>query len=918
MDNGPLKINYFTIYSGRNIFSHRPVVKIVVDIGPYGKIPTNQIDGFNEKLLALLPGLRKNRCGLGYEGGFVQRLEEGTYLAHVLEHVALELQFAAGYDISFGKTRLIKEPSVYYLVYEFENEACGLECGKTAVYLLNRLLAGKTVDIGGVIGYLKQLAAEGELGPSTAAIVAEAKKRGIPVTRIGSESLVRLGYGRHSRLIEATLTDSTSCLSADISCNKQLTKCLLSENRIPVPYGKVVYSELSAVMAADEVGRPVVVKPFDSNQGKGVHLNLKNDGQIKTAFREASQFSRGVIVEKYVCGGDFRILVVGGAVCAVSERLPAGITGDGTHSVRELVESVNKNPDRGEEHEKPLTKIKLDAVTLAILKKSGRTFDTIPAAGERVVLRENANLSTGGTAIDRTDDIHPENARIAIRAANAIGLDIAGIDIVTKDISRPLSETGGAVVEVNTAPGIRMHLYPSKGNPRNVAADIVRMLFPDEKAVRFPIVSVTGTNGKTTVVRMISHTLTLSGFNVGSTSTSGTYVNGRLVCPGDNSGPTSARTLLADKRIDAAVLETARGGILRAGLGYDLADVGVITNITGDHLGLDGVETLEDLAFVKSLVAEAVKKTGCAVLNADDRMTSRIARRVKAGLILFHRSRGLPESLAGRCRAEIYVRNGFITAEEMGAVHKIAAVNNIPATCGGRILCNVENALAATAALTALNIPPRLIARGLTTFTDNEGRFSLYALGGVRVMLDYGHNPEGYRNALAACRNLAPKRLLGVIGMPGDRSDSAMADVGRQCAAACDQLFVKEDGDLRGRESGETAGIFYDSIIRSGFEKNRVKIILNELDALKDALDTAEEGDLIAVFYEKLQPLIDFLSAKGAVKINPAAKKPAKNTGVFDRAFSPALFPAGAIGVYSGACRMFNSRSIFTLERPEG
>ena len=613
--NEHIKILDFVTYLGRNIYSSRPVMKMVVDIGKYKDIPTKDIKGFNERLLKAFPGIKKNCCGLGYEGGFLERLNSGTYIAHVLEHVILEMQSMLGYDVRYGKTRMTEKPTEYYLVYEYANEVCGLECSKTAVFILNYFINDRDVEISEFLDYLKKVSVNAELGPSTSAIVNEAKRRGIPVTRIGNESLVRLGYGRYSRIIESTLTDATPCISADISSNKQLAKAILSEHHIPVPYGKVVYSEISAVIAANQLGMPVVMKPFDGNQGKGVYLDLNDEAEIKHAFREASRYSNGIIVEKFVSGRDYRILVVGDKVSAVAERLPAMVIGDGVHTVRQLVDIVNSDENRGESHEKPLTKIRLDGVAEGLLEKMGMTADSVPEKGQVVKLRTNGNLSTGGTSIDCTDIIHPENTELAVLAANAIGIDIAGIDVVTEDISKPLSETGGAVVEVNTAPGIRMHLYPSKGKSRNVAADIVDHLFPDKESYRFPIVSVTGTNGKTTTVRLISHVLSLSGRAVGMTSTSGSYVGGRCICKGDNSGPRSARTLLSNKAIDVAVLETARGGIIREGLGYDSADVGIILNITDDHLGIGEIETLEDLAFVKSVVTEAVKKDGYAVLT---------------------------------------------------------------------------------------------------------------------------------------------------------------------------------------------------------------------------------------------------------------------------------------------------------------
>lgn len=863
MDNDEITVCGLEIYSGRNIYSHRPVMKMTVDIGHYDSIPTNGIPGFNGRLTQLLPGLKSNCCGLGYEGGFLERLREGTYLAHVLEHVILEMQYMTGYDVSFGKTRRVRG-SVYGVVYEYRSEVCGLECGKAAVLVINSLLRGTDIDIFELVKRLTELSQDSELGPSTAAIADEAAGRGIPVTRIGNGSLLRLGYGRHSRLIEATLTDATPCICADISSNKQLTKYLLGENGIPVPRGRTVYSEFSAVMAAEQIGRPVVIKPLDGNQGKGVQLRLETDDEIRAAFREASKYSPGIVVERCVKGRDYRLLVVGSRVCAAAERLPASVTGDGVHSVRQLVDIVNSDPRRGEQHQRQLTKIKLDCVTERVLSKTGLDLDSVPEKGRLVRLRETGNLSTGGTALDCTDIVHPDNAAIAVRAAKAVGIDIAGIDIVTEDISKPIRDTQGAVVEVNTAPGIRMHLYPSGGHPRNVAKDIVDWLFPDEASERFPIVSVTGTNGKTTVVRLIQHTLTSSGLCTGMTTTDGTFIDDKCICRGDNSGPRSARSLLADRSVDAAVLETARGGIIRGGLGYDLADVGVITNITGDHLGLDGIKTLEELAFVKSLVAEAVKPGGTAVLNAQDGMTPYVLGRVKAKKSLFAVNESAFARFEGIGCVKTFVRSGVIMTEDCGKSSAIARVKDIPVTCGGRIGCNIENCLAASAALYALGIPAKIIGEGLRGFEFNSGRFEYYSLDGAGVMLDYGHNPAGYTRTLETLRGLGAESLTGVIGAPGDRLDSEINEIGRICAGTFGRIYIKEDSDLRGRSPGEAARLIKEGALSAGYPEERIRVVLCELDALKAAVSQAAPGELIAMFYEDIGPLRDFLKHSGA------------------------------------------------------
>jgi cyanophycin synthetase len=877
MKNNQIMICDFKIFSGRNIYSQSPVMKMIVDIGKYGNIPTKDIPGFNEKLLEAFPGLRTNYCGLGYPGGFLDRLREGTYMAHVLEHIILEMQSMTGYDVSYGKTRTIEEPSIYYLVYEYENEICGIECGKAAVFILNYILAKKDVKTDEFIEYLKKVSMETELGPSTGAIVREAKKQGIPVTRIGSGSLVRLGYGKHSRLIQASLTDATSCISADISCNKQLTKHLLREHKIPVPYGKVVYSEISALMVAEQIDAPVAIKPLDGNQGKGVHLNITGKKAVKAAFRDASKYSSGILVEECVAGSDYRLLVVGNRVCAAAKRIPACVTGDGKHTVKELVEIVNMDPNRGEKHEKPLTKIMLDETALDMLKKNGVTAETVLPAGKTVNLRENGNLSTGGTSIDCTDIVHPENADIAVRAANAIGIDIAGIDMVARDISVPITESGGAVVEVNAAPGLRMHLYPSFGKPRDVASDIINLLFPTPQSRRFPIVSVTGTNGKTTVVRLIAHTLAGAGMDVGYTNTNGTFINGQCVSRGDNSGPRSARALLSSKKIDAAVLETARGGIVREGLGYDLADVGVITNISEDHLGLDDIETLEELAHVKSLVVEAVKKEGCAVLNAADPSTAWILERVRVRPVLFGIDKREAEKFSGSDIVYAYVEDDVLRIRDGALVTDIIRTESIPITQRGLIGCNVENALAAASALYGLGVPVEAIRNGLGSFSENTGRFSMFQLGPVRIMLDYSHNPAGYRQVIDTCRKIERESLVGIIAMPGDRTDSSISDVGSQCAMAFDRIYIKEDYDPRGRRKGEVAGILHQSVLREGFDKDSVFVLADELSALEKALEDASPGDLIVLFYEEFDHLRDYLLHRGARQVPITAVRKSLN-----------------------------------------
>lgn len=853
-------------FTGRNIYSHKPVIKVIIGVGKFYEKPTKEFGDFNDRLITLFPGLKNHFCSLGFEGGFLERLKEGTYIGHVTEHLILELQSMLGYEVAYGKTRVIEEPSLYYLVFEYKNEKCGIECARSAVDIVSSLLNNKEVDAQAVLKNLKAIAVETELGPSTRAIYEEAQKRGIPVTRIGNESLLRLGYGKYSRLIQASLTDSPSCISADIAGNKEMTKQILRDNKIPVPDGDVAYSAESAVQIAREIGYPVVVKPLNSNQGKGVTLNVKNEEEVRSAFSEAIKYTKIVLVEKYVKGKDYRVLVIGDKVSAVAERRPPFLLGDGVHSVRQLVEIENSNELRGNDHEKPLTKIKLDAVAKRVLANQGIDEDHIPASGETVYLRYNGNLSTGGTARECTSEIHPYNVGLAVKAAKAIGLDIAGIDITAEDISKPIGDVNGAVIEINAAPGLRMHIYPSEGQTNNVASDILDMMFAKGSPHSVPIVSITGTNGKTTTTRLVKHTLSLQGKKVGMTSTSGVYIGDECVQKGDNTGAVSAKTVLSNKEVEAAVLETARGGLVKKGLGYDLADVGVVTNISEDHLGIDGINTLEELAFVKSLVVEAVKPDGYAVINADDSFVKYFMDRAKSEVILFSRKKNNPiiKEHMQKGRKAIYVDNDNIYIYSGKDEIPLASIDEIPLTFGGIIECNIENCLAAAASLYGLGLSSDSIREGLMTFypdiLSNPGRFNIFDMGNFKVMLDYSHNPAGYKQITRFIEKIDAKRFVGVIGMPGDRTDSSIYEAGEICGRYFTKIYIKEDNDLRGRAPGEVAGIFYDAVIRNGAKKENVEIIYSETKALEKAMLDAEPGDFIVMLYEEFDGAVEVVN----------------------------------------------------------
>ena len=853
-------------FQGRNIYSHKPVVRMIVDIGIFEAGPTKDIPGFNKRLLESFPELAEHTCGVGYPGGFGERLIEGTYIGHVAEHLIIELQNKLGYNVNHGKTRQIGTTSKYYIIYEYINEALAVECGKRAIDILKAFAEGKEIDIKGILGNLKKLSAETDMGPSTKAIYNEAVKRGIPVVRLGSSSLLRLGYGKGIRTIQASLSDSSSCIAVDIVSDKQLTKRILMDNNIPVPYGVVAENSDEALEACQKVGFPLVLKPLDSNQGKGVTVNITSPEQIAEAYAEAKKYSKKVIVERYVEGKDYRVLVVGDRVSAVAERRPPRVLGDGKSTVLELVQLENNNPLRGEDHEKPLTFIKLDDIAARCLSAQGLTEKSVPLEGQVVILRQNGNISTGGTARNCTEDIHPRNAAYAVAAARAVGLDIAGIDFSTEDISVPIDLNGGAIIEVNAAPGLRMHLHPTEGKPVNVAGDIIDLLYPD-KSWSIPVVAITGTNGKTTTTRLIRHTLSLMGLNVGMTCTSGIYVGKECIQKGDNTGPVSANVVLTNKKVEAAVLETARGGIIRKGLGYDLADVAVLVNISDDHLGIDGINTLEDLAKTKSLVIEAVKPEGYAVLNADDGMTPYVLNRVKSKVILFGRTLSNP-LIKKHCKnpenIAVYVRENYVWVTKKGKKEPIISLEDIPITYGGLVDCNIENSLAAVSALIGLDVPMEAIKRGMSSFRPNvelnPGRFNIFDMGAFKVMIDYSHNIAGYSAVIKFIQKMKAKRLVGIIGMPGDRMDSNMKEVGELCARSFDRIYIKEDKDLRGRNIGEVAEIFKSSILGTGYKKENIEVVLSETGALEQAMLDAQPGDLIALFYEEFDPAVQLIT----------------------------------------------------------
>jgi len=866
-----MKLTRIRAYEGRNIFSHYPVVAMLVDLGRYDGKKTSELDGFSEILLEALPGLKTHHCSSSRPGGFVRRLEEGTFLGHVIEHVALELQSMAGWNVIYGKTRQADEQAA----------------------------TGRRPDVARHLEAIRKVEEETGLGPSTAALRAEAERLGIPVCRLGRGSLLVLGHGCRQRRLWATITSRTSCVAADLAGDKLLTKEVLEKAGIPVPRGLVVRSKREAVRALETLGPPVVVKPVQGNQGRGVSLNVTKPAEARAAFvAAAAVHGREVLVEEHVPGRHYRFLVVGDHLAAAAERRPAEVVGDGRLTVRELVAEVNRDPLRGEGHERPLTRIRIDPVAELLLARQGLDPDSVPEAGRRVVLRENGNLSTGGTAADVTGRVHPANARLAVRAARVVGLDVAGVDLVAEDVGVPLTRTGGAVVEVNAAPGLRMHLHPSEGSPRNVARPILAHLFSDSPAEsscpwlrrgpwgarpgRIPVVAVTGTNGKTTVSRLIAHILARSGLTVGLATTDGAWVGEECIMQGDCAGPRTARAILFDPAVQAAVLETARGGIIREGLAFDSCDVGLVTNISPDHEGQDGMDRLEDIAFVKALVVETVARDGHAVLNADDPFVHGMAGRARGGVVFFSRNPGnvvVRKHLLEGGRA-VYVSGGTIVAEEQGGQERVATLGEVPLTLGGLLPFHVENAVAAVAAAWSLGVPLTAVRRALGSFgragqgyAANPGRFHLFQWGPkgrVTVVLDYGHNRAAYAETLSAARKLCRGELHAVIGAPGDRLDEHILEMGRQAALAAQRVVIKEDADARGRARGEVASLFLRGVLDTGYPESRVDIVLDERAALEQALSLARPGDWVLVFFEKLPHLVECLTARGARPLTPS------------------------------------------------
>ena len=869
-----LKIVETRVYRGPNYWNYEPAIKLVVDLGVLEHFPSNTIPGFVEALLEMLPGVGQHTCGTGRVGGFEERLRDGTWVGHVAEHIALQLQREAGTEVGRGKTRSTGEPGRYHVVYSFGEESVGRAAGTLAVRLVNHLVEAEPgFDFRAELEALILLSERAAFGPSTQAILDEAALRDIPSIRLNDQSLIQLGHGIHQRRIRATMTSQTGSLGVDIAGDKKLTNRLLAATGVPVPRSEVVRNEDGAVAAAHRIGLPVAVKPLDGNHGRGVMLNLGDDAAIRDGYRAARAQSRGgaVVVESYLVGNDYRCLVIDGVLRAVAQRIPAHVDGDGQRSLSDLVETTNADPRRGIGHEKVLTRIKLDDEAIAYAREQGFELSDVPPRGQRVYLRRTGNMSTGGISIDRTEEAHPDNVELAELAARVVGLDIAGIDLICPDIGVPVRETGGGIVEVNAAPGFRMHTHPTEGESQYVAKPVIDMLFPPGADARIPIVAVTGSNGKTTTARMIAHIMKGMGRKVGLTSTDGIYVDGRIVRRADASGPKSASMVLQNPTVDFAVFEVARGGILREGLGYQRNDVAVVLNVTGDHLGLGGITSIRQLAGVKQVVVEAVPRDGVAVLNADDPLVAGMARYCSGSVIYFsmdpeHERLKFQASRGRRAVTLEQGRNGEMIVLRQGRKSmSLVWTHLIPATFEGRARMNVQNALAATAAAWAGGAHLHDIRQGLRTFTTSyfmaPGRLNMFELDGYRVVVDYAHNPPALRAlgefvslltqpSAGGARPPVTGRRIGVIATAGDRRDEDIVDLGSTAAAYFDEIIVREDENNRGRPRGQTAELIVRGVRSAPAESSRVgalTTILDELEATRHALDHAGEGDVVVV-----------------------------------------------------------------------
>jgi len=863
-----------SIYVGPSLYAHFPVIRLELDLAELEDWPTAKLGpAFIDGLVAALPGLAGHGCSYREPGGFIRRMTEGegTWLGHVLEHVAIELQNVAGEDVTFGKTRSTDKPGVYSVVYEYVQKEEGVAAGELAMRLLSSLLPPELRTAGSVPDDWQWDAARDEfiryaqrraLGPSTMSLVRAAEERGIPWLRLNGQSLVQLGHGKYQQRIQATVTGRTPHIAVELASDKEETNKILGSLGLPVPRQELVQSESAAIRAARKIGFPVVTKPYNGNHGRGISICLRSDDEVVEGYNKAKEISRSVIVETFLEGDDHRLLVVNGELVAATRRTPGHVVGDGAHTIAQLVEIVNQDPRRGVGHEKVLTRIEIDAQAQMMMAREGVDADTVLDAGRVVYLRSTANLSTGGTATDVTDIIHPDNRDMAIRAIRAIGLDVGGVDFLTTNIAESYKAIGGGICECNAAPGFRMHVAPSEGTPRDVAGPVIDMLFPPGAPSRVPIAAITGTNGKTTTARMLAHITKMAGYTPGMTTTDGVYIDGQRTVEGDMTGPVSARMVLADPQIDLAVLETARGGLLRAGMGVRHVNVGAVLNVQSDHLGIKGIDTLEQLAEVKCIVVEVA--TDCAVLNADDPQVLKMSGYTDAKVICYvtmNPQHGLVREhirAGGRaCALEAGINGQMITLYDKGSHIPLLWTHLIPATMEGRALHNVQNAMVAASMAFSLGIKLDAIRQGLrtfdTTFFQAPGRMNVFNEHPFKVVFDYGHNAHavGVMADLAQRLDVTGRRIVVMAG-PGDRRDEDLVAIADAVAGRFDHYICRRDDGLRGRDGDEVPRIQAKALMAKGVPADAISIIPDEQEAIDAALRMGLPGDLLLVFADAL------------------------------------------------------------------
>ncbi|RNI22422.1 cyanophycin synthetase [Rufibacter latericius] len=865
-----MKIAEIRIMRGPNYWSvkHPKIVVLKLDMEDFAGVLTTDIPDFAQRLETMFPGMMEHRSTEGQEGGYLRRVrEEGVPLSNVVEHVALELQTLGGMNSGFGRTYPAPQPGFEYVVFSYQEEKAGEYAAYAACRVVTALINNQPYDIGPDVEELHEIREDEHIGPSTYSIVSEAVARGIPYIRLNKNSLIQLGYGVHQKRIQATMTCRTASFAVEIAGDKSATKDMLYEAGVPVPKGEIVYTLEELKEAVDYLGYPIVTKPLDGNHGKGAGINIKNWEEAVAGFEVALKYckaDKAVIVEQFIQGYDFRLLVVNKKFIAAAKRTPAMVVGDGVSTVQQLIDKVNADPRRGVGHEKELTKITVDKDTQGILDSKGYTLNTVIADGETLYLKSTANLSTGGTATDVTDLIDPYNVLMAERIAGTIGLDICGIDVVTSDIAIPLPEARGAVIEVNAAPGFRMHVAPTEGLPRNVADPVIEMLFPDNCPSRIPIIAITGTNGKTTTTRLIAHMVKSCGYQVGFTTTDGIYIQDKLLEKGDTTGAKSAEFVLRDPTVNFAVLECARGGMLRSGLGFQQCDIGIVTNVAEDHMGLRDIYTLEDMARVKAVVPKSVSKDGYAILNADDDNVYKMAKEVECKVAFFSMDENNPRILKHVAQGGLAAvfENGFISIFKNTYKIRVDRVADIPLTFGGRAKFNIENVLAATLAGYISRFEISEIKTALRTFVPSAsktpGRMNLFKFPTFEVLVDYAHNPAGMKGIADFLQNVDARKRVGVVAGVGDRRDEDMVELGKMAAQMFDEVIIRSDRDLRGRTAEEINRNVIDGILQVDPHKP-FKVIEQEMVAIAYALEHAERNSFITIFSEDIPEAIKMI-----------------------------------------------------------